>query len=113
LFFCSWVLEVIIDRPSKEFAGEFDRQIRRQQPNPMPVKNPETGELERPDKKEFYSCSAFSKRIWPIWVFIGWLLFVLVSTEVFAANHTYKPQRPMPNEKVEHEEQASKQMYLR
>jgi hypothetical protein len=23
--------------------------------------------------------------------FIGWLLFVLVSTEAFAANHTYKP----------------------
>ena len=43
LLFVSWVLEVIIDRPSKEFAGEFDRQIRRAQPNPMPVMNPETG----------------------------------------------------------------------
>jgi len=108
LLFISWVLEVIIDRPSKEFAGEFDRQIRRQQPNPMPVKNEETGEMERPDKKEFYSCSAFSGRIWPIWLFIGWLLFVLVSIEVFSATHTYKPIVINHNEKVEHEEQASK-----
>jgi hypothetical protein len=57
----------------------------------MPVMNEATGLMERPDKKEFYSCSSFSKRIWPIWAFIGWLLFVLVSTEAFAANHTYKP----------------------
>ena len=30
----SWGLEIIIDRPSKEFAGEFDRQTRRNRPNP-------------------------------------------------------------------------------
>ena len=91
LFLVSWILELIVDRPSKEFAGEFDRQIRRQQPNPMPVKNEETGEMERPDKKEFYSCAAFSGRIWPIWVFIAWLTVLAVSIEIFNANHHYKP----------------------
>jgi hypothetical protein len=29
LFLVAWILEVIIDRPAKQFAGEFDRQIRR------------------------------------------------------------------------------------
>ena len=56
LFLVSWILEIIVDRPAKEFAGEFDRQIRRNRPNPQPVMNLETGTLETPDKKEFYSC---------------------------------------------------------
>ena len=57
LFLASWILEIIVDRPSKEFAGEFDRQIRRQRPNPQPIKNSETGKFEIPDKDEFYSFS--------------------------------------------------------
>lgn len=34
LFVCSWILEIIVDRPAKEFAGEFDRQTRRVRPGP-------------------------------------------------------------------------------
>ena len=34
LFLASWILEVIVDRPSKQFAGEFDRQTRRNRPAP-------------------------------------------------------------------------------
>lgn len=89
LLFVSWVLEIIIDRPAKEFAGEFDRQIRRKRPKPMPTKN-EDGEMIRPSEEEFYSCSEFMKRIWPIYVFIAWLLLLFIVTEIFAANHTYK-----------------------
>lgn len=90
IFVVSWVLEIIVDRPSKEFAGEFDRQTRRQRPKPQPVKN-ENGDLETPDPKEFYSCSAFMKRIWPIWFFIAWLLTLAIAIEIFNATHTYKP----------------------
>jgi hypothetical protein len=85
----SWILEVIVDRPSKEFAGEFDRQIRRKRPRPMPTKN-EDGELVVPNEEEYYSLSEFSKRIWPIYAFVAWLLLVFIFTEIFAANHTYK-----------------------
>jgi hypothetical protein len=89
LLFISWILELLIDRPAKEFAGEFDRQIRRKRPRPMPTVN-EDGELIVPNEEEYYSFSEFSKRIWPIYAFIAWLLFVFVSIEIFAANHTYK-----------------------
>jgi len=89
LLVVAWVLEIIIDRPAKEFAGEFDRQIRRNRPKPMPALN-SSGVMERPDEAEYYSCSEFSKRIWPIYAFIAWLLFVFVTTEIFAAFHTYK-----------------------
>lgn len=34
LCLASWILEVIVDRPSKQFAGEFDRQTRRNRPAP-------------------------------------------------------------------------------
>jgi peptidoglycan/LPS O-acetylase OafA/YrhL len=89
LLVISWILELVVDRPAKEFAGEFDRQIRRKRPRPMATKN-EDGALIVPTVEEFYSFSEFSKRIWPIYAFIAWLLFVFVSIEIFAANHTYK-----------------------
>ena len=89
LLFVSWVLEIIIDRPAKEFSGELDRILRRKRPKPMPTKNSD-GELFIPNEEEYYSLSAFSKRIWPMYVFIAWLLFVLISIEIFAANHEYK-----------------------
>jgi len=47
--------------------------------------------METPIKDDFYSCSAFSKRIWPIWAMIAWLITVAIVVEVFNANHTYKP----------------------
>ena len=54
LLVVSWILEMLVDRPSKEFAGEFDRQVRRKRPRPMPTKN-EDGELVMPSEEEFYS----------------------------------------------------------
>ena len=55
----------------------------------MPIKNSD-GELFIPNEEEYYSLSSFAKRIWPIYFFIGWLLFVLVSIEIFASVHQYK-----------------------
>ena len=89
LLLVSWILEVIVDRPSKEFAGEFDRQIRRNRPRPMPTKN-EDGQLIVPNEQEYYSFYEFSKRIWPIYAFIAWLLLLFISLEIFAANHKDK-----------------------
>jgi hypothetical protein len=89
LLLVSWILEVIVDRPSKDFSGEFDRQIRRKRPRPLSYLN-EDGELVVPSEEEYYSLSEFSKRIWPMYVFVAWLLLVFISIEIFAANHTYK-----------------------
>ena len=50
----------------------------------------EDGELVVPSEEEYYSLSEFSKRIWPIYAFVAWLLLVFISIEIFAANHTYK-----------------------
>jgi len=108
LFLVSWGLEVFIDRPSKEFAGEFDRQTRRNRPKPAPVMNSETGEMESPDPKEYYTCGAFAKRIWPIWFFIGYLLTLAIALEVFNATHTYKPMYKNTHESSETEADASR-----
>jgi len=97
----AWALEIVVDRPAKEFAGEFDRQTRRIRPKPTPVKNEETGELEEQDPKEFYSCGSFSKRIWPMYFFIGWLLTLAIALEVFNATHKYKPMYPDLHESSE------------
>ena len=35
LLVVSWAMEVLIDRPAKEFAGEFERQARRKRPPPL------------------------------------------------------------------------------
>lgn len=112
LFVVSWALEIVIDRPAKEFAGEFDRQTRRNRPKPQPVLNAETGELEQQDPKEFYSCGSFSKRIWPMYFFIGWLLTLAIAIEVFNATHTYKPMRHNTHESSEQEKYASQTMTL-
>lgn len=89
LLFIAWLLEILIDRPAKEFAGEFDRALRRNRPKPLPIEN-DGGELVRPNEEDFYSFTGFSKRIWPIYAFIGWLLFVFISIEIFATFHEYK-----------------------
>ena len=88
LFLCGWILELIVDRPAKEFAGEFDRQIRRNRPRPMPTKNAD-GELVVPDKEVFYSFSEFSKRTWPVYAFIAWLLLVFITVEIFVATRAH------------------------
>jgi hypothetical protein len=54
--------------------------------------------MEKPDAADFYSCSSFSKRIWPIWVFLGWLLTLAIFLEIFNANHHYKPLVFNPHE---------------
>ena len=46
----SWILVILVDTPSKEFADEFDRLTRINRPTPMPFKNEETGEMEKPNK---------------------------------------------------------------
>ena len=38
-------------------------------------------------EEEYYGCGEFSKRIWPIYAFIGWLVFVLIFTESLNAKY--------------------------
>lgn len=88
LFLISWILVVLVDTPSKEFASEIDAIARINRPAPMPVKNEETGEMEKPDKNEYYGCASFSRRIWPIFAFIGWLLFIGITIEIYDYKNT-------------------------
>jgi len=89
LFLISWVLEIIIDRPAKDFAGELDRCLRRKRPKPVPYKN-EKGELVHPDEQEFYGAWEFWKRNWRIVAFAAWLLFIFVFHEIYNSAHDYK-----------------------
>jgi len=90
LLIVSWVLEIIVDRPAKEFAGELDRFMRRKRPKPVPEKNAD-GEMVSPDPVEYYATWTFWKRNWPCLAFILWLLVVFIFTELYDSFHDYKP----------------------
>ena len=61
LLLLSWTLTILVDAPAKELSIEFDRIIR--------------GKVDKHESK----CS----RIWPIFAFIAWLLFVAITIEIY------------------------------
>lgn len=83
MFLISWILVILIDTPSKEIACEFDHLARLDRPLPMAEMNEETGEMEKPDKNKYYSCASFSRRIWPMFAFIAWLLFISATIQIY------------------------------
>jgi len=85
LLIASWVLEILVDTPAKKFSNEIDVQCRLKRP-PVPKTFTDDTE-EEVDDSDYYSCWRFSKRIWPIFVMIAWLLFVLITTEIFIRTH--------------------------
>lgn len=92
LILISWLLYMLVDKPSKIVAGEIDRQIRKDRPDPIPIENPESGELEKPDKEKFYSCSEFIKRNFVIlFGFLIWLILVFIVGEILSHFHGLKP----------------------
>jgi hypothetical protein len=74
LILVSWAVEFLVDTPAKDFSNELDIQLRRKRPLPPDDEDPE----------EYYSCFNFSKRIWPIFGMLIWLLLVLVVTVVYS-----------------------------
>jgi peptidoglycan/LPS O-acetylase OafA/YrhL len=65
----SWLMEIAIDTPSKDLAGEIDRELR---VIPMGQKN-----------KKKKSCCEFVWTNWKIYSLIIWLLSIFIITELF------------------------------
>jgi len=101
LLLVSWVLEITVDTPAKKFSNEFDIQTRKKRPPPPKTFTDDSEEII--DQADHYSCWSFCKRIWPIFAMIAWLLFVLVTTEVFIRFHE---NRPVKIPRKEYEERA-------
>ena len=60
----SWLLTVLVDTPSKDFAYQLDLQTRKKRlPAPVVVKN---GVEEPQEDEEYYTCGSFTKRSWAI-----------------------------------------------
>jgi hypothetical protein len=102
LLLVSWVLEFTVDTPAKKFSNELDVQVRKVRPPPPKSVSEDTGEITVDEN--YYSCWSFTKRIWPIFAMIGWLLFVLITTEVFIKFHAGTPHHFNTHETEGHED---------
>jgi hypothetical protein len=96
LLLVSWFLEITVDTPAKKFSNELDVQVRKVRPPPPKSVSEDTGAIIVDEN--YYSCWSFTKRIWPIFAMMGWLLFVLITTEIFHAYHPQTPQHINPHE---------------
>ena len=81
-------MEMTIDTPSKNLAGEIDRMVR----------------VKSPEKKKKGFCE-FIFTNWKMWVLILWLLTVFIVTEIFGMidkdtkDRVYWEGTPKPYEK--------------
>lgn len=87
----SWLMEMAIDTPSKNLAGEIDRELRVLPPG---SKN-----------KKRKSCCEFIWTNWKIWALLIWLLSIFIITESFGLidketkDRVYSEGSPLPNER--------------
>ena len=87
----SWVLEILVDTPSKNFAYLLDIQTRTNRPPPPKKEKKEIMEgemdnMEEPEQEseeEYYSFGNFLKRAWPIIGFAIWLFLVFAVTQIY------------------------------
>lgn len=85
-------MEMAIDTPSKDLAGEIDRALRRVQPG-----GKKAGKTK--------SCCEFIWTNWKIWGLIIWLLSIFIITEIFGLidgetrDRVYSEGSPLPYEK--------------
>jgi len=87
LILVSWILTILVDDPSKDFAYDLDIQTRLKRPAP-PLNGRPTSEAgsvaegeEEPE--DYYGCWPFTKRSWKIWAFLLWLFLLYISTEIY------------------------------
>lgn len=78
---------MIVDTPSKNIAYEADVETRIKRPPPPKKRNEETGDLEDQDDREYYGCWGCTKRVWPLYAFLLWLIIVWASTEIYVAKY--------------------------
>jgi uncharacterized membrane protein SpoIIM required for sporulation len=77
LILLSWVLAIAVDIPSKDFAYEFDMQVRLEPPKPRKGEEPK----ERPSFARFLFTN------WKFWALIAYLITIVVVAEIFVAFH--------------------------
>ena len=87
LFLLAWGLEALIDTPSKNFAHAVDQFSRLEVPKKKDaVKNREAlhdgGEGDDEDDR---NCSDFLTSNWILWVHVGFVIAVLMVTEIYGA----------------------------
>jgi len=79
LIVVAWILTLIVDEPSKNWANSLDVQSRIKRPPPR-----DTDESE----DEYYGCWSFTKRSWFIVGFASWLVLLVIVTETYQALRT-------------------------
>ena len=72
LFFASWLSFKFVDQPATKFAGEIDQATRLEF---IDIKT------KKPAKRE--SCWEFCKGSWKFWTLTGYLLGLLIVTEIY------------------------------
>ena len=76
LLLVSWLLEIVIDTPSKNFAHNLDTLTR--------YVNPRTGKLDEDDEEdEDRTCGGFLYKNWVMWVILGLIFSVGLSTIIY------------------------------
>ena len=101
VIFVSWILTVIVDGPSKDFAYQLDIQSRIKRPPPPKY---EDKEEEEETEEQYSSCWSFTKRSWKILGFIIWLTVLLIFTEIYSA---FKPEQ---NQEISHSDRIKPNM---
>lgn len=75
LIFVSWVLTVLVDDSSKDFAYDIDITLRISRPPP-----PKKKDEEPVPKETYYSCWSFTKRSWKIFALLIYYLIMFIVT---------------------------------
>jgi hypothetical protein len=113
LILISWLLTILVDDPSKDFAYDLDIQTRIKRPPPPNTMRPtsEAGSAapasgDDEEQEDYYGCWPFTKRLWKIWGMLLWLLLVYVSTEIYIT--ATLPDSEDPSDRVINEDRISK-----
>jgi uncharacterized membrane protein YeiB len=77
IILASWILTIIVDDPSKDWANDLDLQSRLKRPAPR------NKELSEEEVEEYYTGWSFTKRSWKVLAFVVWLVLVLITTETY------------------------------
>lgn len=100
IIFTSWLLEMTIDTPSKDLAGEIDRELRA-----VPVRS------RKPVKRK--TCCEFMCTNWKVYGLVIYLLSLFIVTEGFGLidpetkNRVYWEGTDTPKEKNEKGENSA------
>ena len=61
---------------------------------PAPKKDSDGKPTTEEFRSEFYSGWSFTKRAWPIWLMLLWIILVCITTETYI--HAFKVEKELP-----------------